>query len=165
MADEDLDDIETEKIRESREFGNGPSVDEMVQSRLKSLQSRIRDLFQEQADMPLKMTPPALDEEPEEGDSEDEHLNPMTAFDSAAMSMVKSTIHKRLFSIHRGEASAKVAARNIISQSAFRHSHDILLLALEMIHQSSRKFRYQPTRDITTITHKKEKFLFQKDFY
>ncbi|KAL7508724.1 hypothetical protein ACHAXN_005826 [Cyclotella atomus] len=153
LADEDLDDIEPDDVSESqkdeeKEVENGPSVDEMVDSRLKSLHlSRIRGLFKEQADMLLKLTPPAVEEEPEEGDEaastdETEDEEPAPAFDPAAMNMAKSAINKRLSSIRRGEASAKFAARHIISLMRNRpvstHSipNDMHLLALRMIHHS-----------------------------
>ena len=118
---------------------NGLFVDELVQFRLKKLHlSSIRDLFKEQALMLIKLTPPK--EADASSDSEDGHAK--AAFDVAAIDEAKATINTRLTDIIRGEASAKFAARHIISLMDNRPSTsrsiltDMQMLALRMIHHS-----------------------------
>ena len=158
MADDDIDDVNDAEIPSDSENDEiqddkGPSVDEMVQSRLKKLHLySIRDLFKEQAHVLLKLTPPADEkseiedeegvssEEDESADSEEEEADP--GYDPAAMNMAKSTINRRLTGIHRGEASAKFAARHIISLMKNRQTNnrsilnDMQMLALRMIQHS-----------------------------
>jgi protein kinase C substrate 80K-H len=125
---EDDETIETQSENESEDENppdnNGPSLEEMVQSRLHRLHLfGTRELFKEQADVLLKLTPPAEEgggdeESPAEDSANDESAekeDTNTSIDPIAMNMAKSTISKRLLNIQRGIASAKFATRHIIS--------------------------------------------------
>ena len=127
VADEDYDEIleedsyddPDEEAVQDKYLGdeNRPTLDEIVQSRVDKLHlSTTRNLFKEQADVLLKLTPPSVDDnEQEEGENESTNKMDKPAFDPAAMNMAKSTINKRMASILRGEASAKFAALHIMS--------------------------------------------------
>ncbi|KAL3787253.1 hypothetical protein HJC23_004127 [Cyclotella cryptica] len=104
------------------------SLDDLGKSWLESLHlSHTRNLFKDQAAMLLKLAPPtdenediedgdeAASREEEVDDDNEEKDDGNKGIDPVAINMAKSTISKRLSSINRGEASAKFAARHIIT--------------------------------------------------
>lgn len=160
MEEEMEDEMEDETVAHPPKHSdsNDLSVDQMVQTRLQKLHlSSIRELFKEQAEMLLKLMPPAEEEEDEEREEDTdeersleesateeskEETGAEKGVDPVAVNMAKSTINKRLGSINRGEASAKFAARHIISlmknrlPSSRSIPTDVQMLAIRTIYHS-----------------------------
>ena len=173
MHHEFFDDELEEEMEDETDATNNPakhpddtneqlSVDQIVQTRLGKLHlSGIRELFKEQANMLLKLMPPAeeSEEEEDEGEEDTDEEGSMEAsatkeegkeeagiiekgIDPVAVNMAKSIINKRLSGIHRGEASAKFAARHIISLMKNRLpgsrsiTNDMQMLAIRIMYHS-----------------------------